>query len=95
MLHIYIYIYILRGLCARVYIAIYAYMQSIYAYMEPLKRIYRLYIYVFHVFLFVFVRYICYICENKCKLMQMHALLHINAPHNEESYPELCAANLI
>ena len=26
--------------------------------------------------------------------MQMHALLHINAPPNEESRPQLCAAKL-
>ena len=72
-----IYIYMLSGLCTRVYIAIYAYIQVIYAYMELGKHIYGLYIYVFHVFLFFFMHYMCCICANGCKLLQMHALLHI------------------
>ena len=46
-----------------------------------------IYIYVFYVYLFVFVHYVCCICANECKLVQMHALLHINAPPNEESRP--------
>ena len=67
-------------LCARVYIAIYAYMQGIYAYMEREKHIYRsyIYIYVFYVYLFVFVYFACYICANGSKLVPMHASLHIN-----------------
>ena len=68
------------------FITIYAYMQGIYAYMERCKHIYRPYIYVFYVF-FVFVYYACCIRANGCKLVQMHALLHINAPPNEESCP--------
>ena len=70
------------ALCARVYIAIYAYMQGIHAYIEPCKCIYRpyiyIYIYIFHVYLFVFMLFVCCICANGYKLVQMHALLHIN-----------------
>ena len=69
------------------YMAIYAYMQGIYAYMEPGKHIYRPYIYVFHVYMCVFVQVACCIYANECNLMQMYALLHINAPPNEESRP--------
>ena len=83
-----------RGLSARAYMAIYAYMQGIYAYMEPGKHIYRPYIYVFHVYMCVFVQVACCIYANECNLMQMYALLHINAPPNEESRPRLCAAKL-
>ena len=101
-IHIYIYIYIyicvcvcvLCGLCARVYIAIYAYIQGIYAYIEPWKYIYRSYIYVCHVCLFPFMYYVCCIYANGYKLVQMHAPLHINAPLYEESCPWLCAAKL-
>ena len=77
--------------------AIYAYMQSIYAYIKPFKNIYIGYMYIymyFHVYLFVFMHFVCCICANGCKLVQMHALLHINAPPNEESCPRLCAAKL-
>ena len=81
-------------LCARVYITIYAYMQGIYAYIEHCKHIYRSYIYILHVFLFVFIHYICCICANGCNFVQMHASLHINAPPNEESRTQLCAAKL-
>ena len=76
-----------RGLSTRAYIAIYAYMQGIYAYMEPGKHIYRPYIYVCHVYLCVFVQVACCIYANECNLMQMYALLHINAPPNKESRP--------
>ena len=70
----------LHGLCTRVYFAIYAYMLGTYAYIKPCKYIYRLYIYIyiFYVYLFVFVHYICCIYANGCKLLQMHAPLHIN-----------------
>ena len=68
----------LRRLCARVYFVIYAHIQGLYAYMEPGKYIYRSCIYVFYVYLFVFVYFSCYICANGCKLVQMHASLHIN-----------------
>ena len=77
-----------------VYIAIYAYMQGIYAYIELGKYIYRAYIYVFHVYLCVYVLFSCRIYANVCKLVQMYAPLHINAPPNEESRPRLCAAKL-
>ena len=73
----YIYIYMLHGLYARVYIAMYTYMQGIYAYTEPRKHMYRSYIYVFYVYLFVFVHYVCCIFANECKLVQTHASLHI------------------
>ena len=66
-----------RRLSARAYIAIYAYMQGIYTYMEPGKHIYRSYIYVFHVYLCVFVQISCCIHANECNLMQTYALLHI------------------
>ena len=62
--------------------------------MEPGKHIYRSYICVFYVYLLVFVDYACYTCAKNCKLVQMHALLQINAPPNEESCPQLCAAKL-
>ena len=73
---------------------IYAYMQGIYAYIEPGKHIYRPYIYVFHVYMCVYMQVACCIYANECNLMQMYALLHINAPPNEESRPRLCAAKL-
>ena len=69
-------------------------MQGIYAYMEPGKHIYRPYIYVCHVYLCVYVLFACCMYANECKLVQMYALLHINAPPNEESRPRLCAAKL-
>ena len=62
-------------------------MQGIYAYIEPVKHIYRPYIYVFHVYSFVYVLFACYIYANECNLVQMYAPLHINAPPNEESSP--------
>ena len=68
--------------------AIYAYMQGIYAYMEPGKHIYRPYIYVCPCL------YVCFCAScmlhmhaNECNLMQMYTPLHINAPPNEESCP--------
>ena len=85
-------------LCTRVYIAIYVYMQVIHAYMEPSKHIYGSYIYDPYICfpcLFVFMNFVCCIYENGCKWVQIHALLHINAPPNEESRPQLCAAKLI
>ena len=68
MLHIYIYIYIYvcvcmqRGLCSRVYIAIYEYIQGIYAYIEPCKHIYRSYIYVFAMFICLLLCILCAVC---------------------------------
>ena len=57
--------------------AIYAYMQGIYAYIELGKHIYRPYIYVCHVFLCVFMLFSCCIYANECKLVQIYAPLHI------------------
>ena len=62
--------------------------------MEHCKHIYRSYRYVSRVYLFVFMHYVCCIYANECKLVQMHAPLHINVPPNEESCPRLCAAKL-
>ena len=85
-IYIYIYIYICKGIyrqymradySARAYMAIYAYMQGIYAYMEPGKHIYRPYIYVCHVYMCVFMQVACCIYANECNLMQMYAPLHI------------------
>ena len=95
-IYIYIYIYMHCGLCKRVCIAIYAYMQVIYVYIEPYKHIYRSYIYIYVclVFLFIFMRFVFCMCVNGCKWVKIHAPLHIKAPPNEESRPQLCAAKL-
>ena len=62
----------LHRLCARVYIAIYAYMQGIYAYIEPGKYIYRSYIYVFYVYLFIFMHFMYWVL-HMCKWVQIGA----------------------
>ena len=74
--------------------AIYACLWGIYAYCKPCKHIYMAYIYVCHVCLYAFMPFACYMCANGCKLVQMYAPLHINAPPNEESRPRLSAAKL-
>ena len=69
----------LHGLCARVYFAIYAYMQGIHAYIEPGKHIYRSYIYMFAVCICL------YLCILHAAYMQMGAnwcksMLHCTSP---------------
>ena len=66
-LALYIYIYMQHRLSARAYMAIYAYMQGIYAYMEPGKHIYKPYIYV-SMFICVF------LCKLHAEYMQMSAI---------------------
>ena len=46
-----------------------------------LENIYigHIYIYIFHVYMFLFVNFVCCICANGCKLVQMHASLHITS----------------
>ena len=68
---IHIYIYMLCRLCTRVYIAIYVYMQGIYAYMEPGKHIYRSYIYIYIICLFLCVCVFCML--HMCKWVQIGA----------------------
>ena len=75
---IYMPIYMLGGLSAKAFIAIYVYMQGICVYIEPCKRIYRPYIYICLQCLFVCV--CVFYMLHMCKWVQigaMHALLPI------------------
>ena len=45
-------------------------------------------------FLFIIMHFLCCICANGCKWVQIHALLHINAPPKKESCPQLFVAKL-
>ena len=79
-IYIYIYIYICSAGCVQGYIsAIYAYMQVIYAYIEPLKYIYGLcHIHIFTMLVcLILMHFICFICANGCKWVQIHSLSHI------------------
>ena len=94
-IYIYIYIYMQCGLSTRAYMVIYAYMQGIYAYIEPGKHIYRPYIYIFHVYMCVYMQVACCIYANECNLMQMYAPLHItkseiNIQFANESLKSVC-----
>ena len=73
-----------RGLCTRVYIAIYAYIQGIYAYIEPEKYIFRSYIYIS--FLCLFVCFCVFCMLHMCKWVQIGANACFVAHHNEITY---------
>ena len=64
------------GLCARVYIAIYAYIQGIYAYIEPLKHMYNIYIWVIYIYIYFPCLFVCFYALymlHICKCMQINA----------------------
>ena len=66
-----------HSLCKRVYIAIYAYLQVIYAYMEPRKHIFRSYIYIY-IYIYIpclFVDFHIFCMLNICKWVQMSEYL--------------------
>ena len=58
------------GLCSKVFVAIYIYIQAIHAYIRPCKRIYRPYIYVLYAHLLVFIFILCCVYAN---MLQIYA----------------------